>query len=71
MPVDLMLGMDCIPLHNMCPDWRANRLSMDLHPGVLAPGAVLQRDSQGREVRQQWLQLYMVYGKMNLPYVTP
>ncbi len=71
MPVDFLLGMDCIPMHNMCFDWGINQLSMHLHPSITAPGVVLRRDEQGREMRQQYVRLYTKYSKMSLPCVKP
>lgn len=71
MPVSILMGMDCIPLHNMCFDWGTNKLWMYLHPDITAPGTVLKRDAQGREVRQLCQQLYTTYTKLHLPYVKP
>jgi hypothetical protein len=55
----------------MCFDWGTNQLSMHLHPSITAPGVVLRRDEQGREMRQQYVRLYTKYSKMSLPYVKP
>jgi hypothetical protein len=71
MPVSFLLGMDVIPRHNMCFDWDKNTLRMTLHPDIIAPGAVLRRDRQGREVRVQYLHLYTSYSQLNLAYVQP
>lgn len=71
MPVDYLIGMDCIPLHNMSADWRSSIMHMDLHGDALAPGEVLSRDKLGRPYYKQHVQLYIQYGSMAWPCVKP
>jgi hypothetical protein len=70
MPVDFLIGMDYIPVHNMVADWRNNLLHMDVHPDLLAPGAKLHYKN-GMPVYSQAVNMYVKYSTLSLPYSKP